>query len=86
LSTPDELPPEFNRLVRKYGQYAVLQLLQEWQLPSTGSIFARRTPSKARSRRTVRSKRFLSNRTAFAMIFKLAEAAEKNWRRLDGQN
>jgi hypothetical protein len=25
------------------------------------------------------------NKTALAMIFKLAEAAEKNWRRLDGQ-
>jgi hypothetical protein len=24
--------------------------------------------------------------TALAMIFKLAQAAEKNWRRLDGQN
>ena len=36
--------------------------------------------------RTVRSKGCLSNRTALAMIFKLAEAAEKNWRRLDGHN
>ena len=36
--------------------------------------------------RTVRSKGCLSNRTALAMIFKLAEAAEKSWRRLDGQN
>jgi transposase-like protein len=36
--------------------------------------------------RTVRSKGCLSNRTALAMIFKLAEAAEKNWRRLDGSN
>src|SRR3954463_11157245 len=34
--------------------------------------------------RTVRSKGCLSNRTALAMIFKLAEAAEKSWRRLDG--
>jgi putative transposase len=33
--------------------------------------------------RTVRSKGCLSNRTALAMIFKLAEAAEKSWRRLD---
>lgn len=37
-------------------------------------------------RRTVRSKGGLSNKTALAMIFKLAEAAEKNWRRLDGHN
>jgi putative transposase len=34
----------------------------------------------------VRSKVCLSNKTALAMIFKLAEAAEKNWRRLDGHN
>jgi hypothetical protein len=32
----------------------------------------------------VRSKGCLSNKTALAMIFKLAEAAEKSWRRLDG--
>src|SRR5215813_4918542 len=36
--------------------------------------------------RTVRSKNCLSNKTALAMIFKLAQAAEKSWRRLDGHN
>jgi putative transposase len=36
--------------------------------------------------RTVRSKGCLSNKTALAMIFKLAEAAEKRWRRLNGPN
>jgi putative transposase len=36
--------------------------------------------------RTVRSKGCLSNKTALAMIFKLAQAAEKTWRRLDGHN
>jgi putative transposase len=36
--------------------------------------------------RTVRSKGCLSNKTALAMIFKLAEVAEKSWRRLDGHN
>src|SRR6476619_5619269 len=36
--------------------------------------------------RTVRSKGYLSNKTALAMIFKLAEAAERSWRRLDGHN
>ena len=36
--------------------------------------------------RRVRSKGCLSNKTALAMIFKLAEAAEKSWRRLDGHN
>jgi hypothetical protein len=30
--------------------------------------------------------RYCSNKTALAMIFKLAEAAEKSWRRLDGHN
>src|SRR5262249_4409446 len=34
--------------------------------------------------RTVRSKGCLSNKTALAMIFKLAEAAEKSWCRLNG--
>jgi putative transposase len=36
--------------------------------------------------RTVRSKGCLSNRTALAMVFKLLEAAQKSWRRLDGHN
>ena len=34
--------------------------------------------------RTIRSKGCLSNRTALAMVFKLVEGAQKNWRRLDG--
>ena len=34
--------------------------------------------------RTTRSKGCLSNETALAMIFKLAQAAEKSWRRLKG--
>src|SRR3954449_11875087 len=36
--------------------------------------------------RTVRAKGCLSNKTALAMVFKLAQAAEKSWRRLDGHN
>ena len=36
--------------------------------------------------RTIRAKGCLSNKTALAMIFKLAEAAEKSWRRLDGHH
>jgi transposase-like protein len=36
--------------------------------------------------RTIRSKGCLSNRTALAMVFKLIEAAQKSWRRLDGHN
>ena len=36
--------------------------------------------------RTIRSKGCLSNKTALAMDFKLVEAAQKSWRRLDGHN
>ena len=34
--------------------------------------------------RTIRSKGCLSNKTALAMVFKLAEGAQRSWRRLDG--
>ena len=36
--------------------------------------------------RTMRSKGCLSNKTALAMVFKLAQAAQNSWRRLDGHN
>ena len=36
--------------------------------------------------RTIRSKGCLSNKTALAMVFKLVNAAQKSWRRLDGHN
>jgi hypothetical protein len=36
--------------------------------------------------RTIRSKGCLSNKTALAMVFKLVEAAQRAWRRLDGHN
>ena len=36
--------------------------------------------------RTIRSKGCLSNKSALAMVFKLADAAQKSWRRLDGHN
>jgi transposase-like protein len=36
--------------------------------------------------RTVRAKGCLSNKTALAMIFKLAQAAERSWHRLRGYN
>ena len=36
--------------------------------------------------RTIRSKGYLFNRTALAMVFKLLEGAQKSWRRLDGYN
>src|SRR5262249_58413786 len=35
---------------------------------------------------TIRSKGCLSNKTALAMVFKLVEAAQRAWRRLDGCN
>ena len=35
---------------------------------------------------TIRAKGCLSNKTALAMVFKLVEAAQKSWRRLDGHN
>ena len=44
-----------------------------------------RTASR-RGHRTVRSKGCLSNKTALAMVFKLAQAAQNSWRRLDGHN
>src|SRR5882724_10130319 len=37
-------------------------------------------------RKALRTKGCLSNRTALAMVFKLLEAAQKSWRRLDGTN
>ena len=40
----------------------------------------------ARGHRTVRSKGCLSNKTALAMVFKLAQSAQNSWRRLDGHN
>lgn len=36
--------------------------------------------------RTIRTRGCLSNDTALAMVFKLVEAAQKGWRRLDGHN
>ena len=36
--------------------------------------------------RTIRTKGCLSNDTALAMVFKLIDAAQKSWRRLDGHN
>src|SRR3954453_11749478 len=36
--------------------------------------------------RTIRSKGCLSNKTALAIVFKLVDAAQKSWRRLDGHN
>src|SRR4030088_2410259 len=36
--------------------------------------------------RPIRSKGCLSNKTALAMVFKLVEGAQKNWRRIDGHN
>ena len=35
---------------------------------------------------TIRSKGCLSNKTVLAMVFKLVDGAQKNWRRIDGHN
>jgi putative transposase len=37
-------------------------------------------------RRTIRSKGCLWNKAALAMVFKLLEAVQSSWRRLDGHN
>src|SRR5260370_40108628 len=44
-----------------------------------------RTFATARHR-TIRSKGCLSNTSALAMVFKLVEAAQNSWRRLDGHH
>jgi hypothetical protein len=57
--------------------------------PRPRKMRSRRSTASSRPgarHRTVRSKGCLSNKTALAMIFKLAEAAETSWRRLDGYN
>ena len=36
--------------------------------------------------RTIRAEGLSLERTALAMVFKLVEAAQKSWRRLDGHN
>ena len=36
--------------------------------------------------RTIRAKGCLSNKTALALVFKLVDGAQKNWRKLDGHN
>ena len=54
--------------------------------PSTGGTCGPQTRSRARLQPfgIDRAKGCLSNKTALAMIFKLAQAAEKSWRRLKG--
>ncbi len=59
--------------------------------PSTGSTYERPTnPIESTfatvRHRTIRSKGCLSNKTALAMVFKLADGAQKSWRRIDGHN
>src|SRR3977135_2340442 len=57
-------------------------------LPNTGNTCGPRTRSTFATvrHRTIRSKGCLSNKTALAMVFKLVDAAQKSWRRLDGHN
>ena len=50
------------------------------------ALFGQRVRLECVEHRTVRSKGCLSNKTALAMVFKLAQAAQNSWRRLDGHN
>ena len=59
-----------------------LPLMGEGQPQPTGHA----GPAGGDPHRTVRSKGCLSNKTALAMVFKLAQAAQNSWRRLDGHN
>jgi len=68
---------------------------QSWRSPTARSASGRkhlRTTNPIEStfvtvrHRTIRSKGWLSNRTALAMVSKLVEAAQNMWRRLDGHN
>ena len=61
-----------------------IQALEHWKHLRTTNVIE--SSFATVHHRTVRSKGCLSNKTALAMIFKLAEAAEKNWRCLDGHN
>src|SRR5215470_7874437 len=58
--------------------------------PAALNVMARRTfaitRTETRSGALRRARMSLSNKTALAMIFKLAEAAERSWRRLNGHN
>ncbi len=53
--------------------------------PILGGPKAAPPPSLTMCHRAVRSKGRLLNKTAVATIFRLAEAADEGWRRLDGQ-
>jgi hypothetical protein len=49
-------------------------------------LFDLEGPAGSRPCATVPLQRLLSNKTALAMVFKLVEAAQRAWRRLDGCN
>jgi transposase-like protein len=56
---------------------------EQWKYLRTTNV----TEVRSRVRhRTVRFKGCLSNKTALAMIFKLAKTTENSWRHLDGHN
>jgi len=59
-------------------------------LPSTGSILRTTNPIEKhlcdRPAPHIAQKGCLSNKDALAMVFKLVEGAQKNWRRIDGHN
>ena len=74
---PDQGPPGDAGLLRLPGRACWKHLRTSNPIESTFATVRHRT---------VRTKGCLSNKTALAMIFKLAQAAEKSWRRLDGHN
>ena len=79
MLTPDSLTKDRNALLAFYDFPA-----EHWKhLRTTNPIES--TFATVRHR-TIRSKGCLSNKTALAMVFKLVEAAQKSWRRLDGHN
>jgi transposase-like protein len=70
--------------ILRNGARALLTPAEHWKhLRTTNPIES--TFATVRHR-TIRSKGCLSNKTALAMVFKLVEAAQKSWRRLDGHN
>jgi hypothetical protein len=67
-----------------HGLKGAIPVWEHWKHLRTTNVIE--SPFATVRHRTVRSKGCLSNKTALAMIFKLAEAAEKTWRRLNGHN
>ena len=86
-STPSSRPAPSNTTRRPHAWSRIARRC--WRSttfpPSIGSICAPRNPIESTvatvRHRTVRSKGCRSNKTALAMVFKLAQAAQNSWRR-----